>query len=96
MKREAVQEERQKAKDKSNEDQVESSTSVNSDMPLEKILNAQLAVEPINETYIDAPENAIQNICQAADHQLVSLVDWAKRIPHFTDLDLKDQVIKIP
>ncbi|CAD5124737.1 DgyrCDS13006 [Dimorphilus gyrociliatus] len=92
MKREAVQEERQKAKDKNNEDQVESSTSVNSDMPLEKILNAQLAVEPVNDTYIDAPDNAIQNICQAADHQLVSLVDWAKRIPHFIDLNLKDQV----
>ena len=33
------------------------------------------------------------NICHAADKQLVTLVEWAKRIPHFSDLTLEDQVI---
>lgn len=33
------------------------------------------------------------NICQAADKQLFTLVEWAKRIPHFSELPLDDQVI---
>lgn len=33
------------------------------------------------------------NICQAADKQLLTLVEWAKLIPHFTELPLDDQVI---
>lgn len=33
------------------------------------------------------------NICQAADKQLFTLVEWAKRIPHFSELTLDDQVI---
>lgn len=33
------------------------------------------------------------NICQAADKQLFTLVEWAKRIPHFSQLPLDDQVI---
>lgn len=33
------------------------------------------------------------NICQAADKQLFTLVEWAKRIPHFSSLPLDDQVI---
>lgn len=35
----------------------------------------------------------VTNICQAADKQLFTLVDWAKRVPHFTELPLEDQVI---
>ncbi|XP_038649448.1 retinoic acid receptor RXR-gamma-A-like [Scyliorhinus canicula] len=35
----------------------------------------------------------VTNICQAADKQLFTLVEWAKRIPHFSDLPLDDQVI---
>ena len=48
----AVQEERQRAKERS-EGEVESSCSVNEDMPVEKILEAELAVEPKTETYIE-------------------------------------------
>ena len=33
------------------------------------------------------------NICQAADKQLFTLVEWAKRIPHFQELPIEDQVI---
>uniref|UniRef100_A0A6I8PIR6 Retinoid X receptor gamma n=1 Tax=Ornithorhynchus anatinus TaxID=9258 RepID=A0A6I8PIR6_ORNAN len=35
----------------------------------------------------------VTNICHAADKQLFTLVEWAKRIPHFSDLALEDQVI---
>ncbi|KAA0719950.1 Retinoic acid receptor RXR-alpha-A [Triplophysa tibetana] len=100
MKREAVQEERQRARER-NENEVESTSSVNEDMPVEKILEAELAVEPKTETYIEtnlampsnSPNDPVTNICQAADKQLFTLVEWAKRIPHFSELPLDDQVI---
>ena len=38
-------------------------------------------------------KDPVTNICQAADKQLFTLVEWAKRIPHFTELPLEDQVI---
>uniref|UniRef100_A0A673VTD6 Retinoic acid receptor RXR n=2 Tax=Suricata suricatta TaxID=37032 RepID=A0A673VTD6_SURSU len=97
---ESVQEERQRGKDR-NENEVESTSSANEDMPVEKILEAELAVEPKTETYVDAnmglnpnsPNDPVTNICQAADRQLFTLVEWAKRIPHFSELPLDDQVI---
>lgn len=39
------------------------------------------------------PHDAVSNICQTADKQLFALVEWAKRIPHFSELPLDDQVI---
>ncbi|XP_070531649.1 retinoic acid receptor RXR-alpha-B-like isoform X2 [Ptychodera flava] len=93
MRREAVQEERQR-KDKAGGDgEVESTSNANNDMPVEKILEAELAVEPKTDTYVDTPNDPVTNICQAADKQLFTLVEWAKRIPHFTELPLDDQVI---
>lgn len=92
MKREAVQEERQRNKEKG-EDGPDCGLNANADMPVEKILEAELAVEPNTDTYIDAQKDAVTNICQAADKQLFTLVEWAKRIPHFTELPLDDQVI---
>uniref|UniRef100_A0A8D3CQU5 Retinoic acid receptor RXR n=1 Tax=Scophthalmus maximus TaxID=52904 RepID=A0A8D3CQU5_SCOMX len=97
MKREAVQEERQRGKERG-ESEVESTSSFNEDMPVDKILDAEVAVEPKTETYSDgSPGNStndpVTNICQAADKQLFTLVEWAKRIPHFSDLPLDDQVI---
>ncbi|KAJ8300295.1 hypothetical protein KUTeg_021814 [Tegillarca granosa] len=88
----AVQEERQRVKEKG-EGEVESTSNANSDMPVEKILEAELSVDPKTDTYIDTQKDAVTNICQAADKQLFTLVDWAKRIPHFTELPLDDQVI---
>lgn len=61
-------------------------------MPVDKILSAELAVEPDNETYLDVQQNPVTNICHAADKQLFLLVDWAKRVPHFVELPLDDQV----
>lgn len=92
MKREAVQEERQRVKEKG-EGEVESTSSANSDMPVEKVLDAELSVDPKLDTYIDTQKDPVTNICQAADKQLFTLVAWARRIPHFTELPLEDQVI---
>uniref|UniRef100_A0A8C4NHM0 Retinoic acid receptor RXR n=1 Tax=Eptatretus burgeri TaxID=7764 RepID=A0A8C4NHM0_EPTBU len=99
MKREAVQEERQRCKEKE-EGEVESSGG-SEDMPVDKVLEAELAVEPKTETYVEvgvssdgsSPNDPVTNICQAADKQLFTLVEWAKRIPHFSELPLDDQVI---
>uniref|UniRef100_A0A671PH16 Retinoic acid receptor RXR n=1 Tax=Sinocyclocheilus anshuiensis TaxID=1608454 RepID=A0A671PH16_9TELE len=97
MKREAVQEERQRGREKS-DNEMESSSSFNEEMPVEKILDAELAVEPKTEAYMESStgnstNDPVTNICQAADKQLFTLVEWAKRIPHFSDLPLDDQVI---
>ncbi|XP_044515617.1 retinoic acid receptor RXR-alpha [Gracilinanus agilis] len=42
---------------------------------------------------VGQPNDPVTNICQAADKQLFTLVEWAKRIPHFSELPLDDQVI---
>ena len=47
----AVQEERQRVKEKGEE--VESTSGANNDMPVEQILEAELAVDPKIENYID-------------------------------------------
>ncbi|XP_072316673.1 retinoic acid receptor RXR-beta-B [Eucyclogobius newberryi] len=94
MKREAVQEERQRNRER--EGEFEFSMSVNEEMPVEKILEAETAVEHKTELHSDAgssPHDAVTNICQTADKQLYALVEWAKRIPHFSELPLDDQVI---
>ncbi|GFS00628.1 retinoic acid receptor RXR [Elysia marginata] len=87
----AVQEERQRVKEKGEE--VESTSGANNDMPVEQILEAEQAVDPKIENYIDTQRDPVVNICQAADKQLFTLVEWAKRIPHFTELPLSDRII---
>uniref|UniRef100_A0A8B9H6F0 Retinoic acid receptor RXR n=1 Tax=Astyanax mexicanus TaxID=7994 RepID=A0A8B9H6F0_ASTMX len=52
MKREAVQEERQRGRERMSDSEVDSSTGLNEEMPVEKILDAELAVEPKTETYL--------------------------------------------
>lgn len=47
----AVQEERQRGRDK-NDNEVDSSSGLNEEMPVEKILDAELSVEPKTDTYI--------------------------------------------
>ncbi|XP_068180266.1 retinoic acid receptor RXR-beta-B isoform X2 [Antennarius striatus] len=97
MKREAVQEERQRNRER--EGELEFSGGVNEEMPVEKILEAETAVEQKTELHSDggsagnSPHDAVTNICQTADKQLFALVEWAKRIPHFSELPLDDQVI---
>ncbi|XP_046404348.1 retinoic acid receptor RXR-alpha-B-like isoform X3 [Ischnura elegans] len=107
MKREAVQEERQR-KEKGGDGEVESTSgggggsggggiSGNSgfacDMPLERILEAEKRVECKIESQTEFEQNPVTNICQATNKQLFQLVEWAKHIPHFTSLPLEDQVL---
>lgn len=93
----AVQEERQRNRER--EGELEFSVGVNEEMPVEKILEAETAVELKTELHSDggsagnSPHDAVTNICQTADKQLFALVEWAKRIPHFSELPLDDQVI---
>ncbi|XP_015433884.1 PREDICTED: retinoic acid receptor RXR-alpha-B isoform X2 [Dufourea novaeangliae] len=88
MKREAVQEERQRTKEK-DQSEVESTSNLNSDMPIERILEAEKRVECKMESH-ENYENAVSRIC---DNQLFQLVAWAKHIPNFTSLPLEDQVL---
>uniref|UniRef100_A0A8C2HQT7 Retinoic acid receptor RXR n=2 Tax=Cyprinus carpio TaxID=7962 RepID=A0A8C2HQT7_CYPCA len=86
--------ERQKNKERDGD--YECSSSANEEMPVEKILEAETAVEHRSDLHSDAtgsPNDPVTNICQAADKQLFTLVEWAKRIPHFSELPLDDQVI---
>uniref|UniRef100_A0A8C2FUZ1 Retinoic acid receptor RXR n=2 Tax=Cyprinus carpio TaxID=7962 RepID=A0A8C2FUZ1_CYPCA len=96
MKREGgyLSDERQKNKERDGD--YECSSSANEEMPVEKILEAETAVEHRSDLHSDAtgsPNDPVTNICQAADKQLFTLVEWAKRIPHFSELPLDDQVI---
>ncbi|XP_015926865.1 retinoic acid receptor RXR-alpha-A isoform X2 [Parasteatoda tepidariorum] len=99
MKREAVQEERHRTKERP-DNEVESTSSSQNGMSIDRILEAELRVEPKSEAldtawYVkqeDPPKDSVINICQAADRQLYQLVEWAKHIPHFTQLPLEDQM----
>lgn len=54
-----MQEERQRGKEKS-DNEAESTSSFNEEMPVDKILDAELAVEPKTETYTESsPENSV-------------------------------------
>ena len=53
----AVQEERQRVKEKG-EGEVESTSCANSEMPVERILEAELAIEPKTDTYVDTQVGA--------------------------------------
>ncbi|CAO2608946.1 Retinoic acid receptor RXR-beta, partial [Lemmus lemmus] len=99
MKREAVQEERQRGKDKDGDG--DGAGGAPEEMPVDRILEAELAVEQKSDQGVEGPgifwslqpNDPVTNICQAADKQLFTLVEWAKRIPHFSSLPLDDQVI---
>lgn len=57
----AVQEERQRGKERG-ENEVESTSSFNEEMPVDKILDAELAVEPKTETYNEgSPSNSVKS-----------------------------------
>ncbi|KAL4135079.1 hypothetical protein QTP88_006736 [Uroleucon formosanum] len=98
MKREAVQEERQRTKERDhNNVEVEPTSSSNTDMPVELILRAENKADAIKteQQYIEQqhPQHTVGAICQATDKQLIQLVEWAKHIPHFKNLPLGDQVL---
>ncbi|XP_063602993.1 retinoic acid receptor RXR-alpha-B-like isoform X2 [Penaeus indicus] len=91
MKREAVQEERQRTKGDKEVDTDSALGGVN-DMPISQIRDAELNSDPTDDLLFEEGD-AVSHICQAADRHLVQLVEWAKHIPHFTELSVDDQVI---
>ncbi|CAN7993454.1 unnamed protein product [Ixodes hexagonus] len=92
MKREAVQEERQRTKDRADNEVESTSGGAPAEMPLERILEAELRVEPKGGSTPE-PQDPVSSICQAADRQLHQLVEWAKHIPHFVELPLEDRMV---
>lgn len=90
MKREAVQEERQRTKERDNSE-VESTSNIHTDMSIDRILEAEKKADCKSDQPVEF-ENAVTNLCQATNKQLFQLVEWAKNIPHFTSLPLQDQV----
>jgi len=95
MKREAVQEERQRSRGDKNggDEEVESSSLGPGDMPVDRILEAERICDKYEREQIISDGDDIQAKFKfAAEKQLTSLVEWAKQIPHFTELCLDDQV----
>lgn len=86
------QEERQRTRERG-ESEVESTSSVvQTEMPLDRILEAERRVELRERPVIETETLGMSDICQAADKQLFQLVEWAKHVPHFSDLSLADRV----
>lgn len=51
---------------------------------------------PVNEYDLSGRQQAnLNDICDSMKQQLLILVEWAKYIPAFTELQLDDQVILI-
>ncbi|KAL0113666.1 hypothetical protein PUN28_012657 [Cardiocondyla obscurior] len=91
MKREAVQEERQRTKER-DQSEVESTSSLHADMPIERILEAEKRVECKIE-HQGNYENTMSHLCNTSNYQIYQLIVWAKHIPHFTSLPVEDQAV---
>ena len=94
MKREAVQEERQRGRGGAAGGEEEAGDGLGpADMPADRILEA----ERVSDTFeVEAsgagPADLQAKFKLAAEKQLSSLVEWAKHIPHFSQLAIDDQV----
>ena len=100
MKREAVQEERQRSKsDKSvgEDGDGENSNLGPGDMPAERIHEAERNSDKfeLDQAGVGVDTDDQTKFKFAGEKQLNSLVEWAKYIPHFAELTIDDQVIKI-
>ncbi|XP_055706545.1 protein ultraspiracle isoform X2 [Phlebotomus papatasi] len=104
MKREAVQEERQRgAKLPTKQDDLNPTSSVR-DLTIERILEAEQKSEACGDNAIPylrvgpnsmvPPEykGAVSHLCQMANKQLYQLIEYARRMPHFAQLQREDQV----
>ena len=98
MKRDAVQEERQRSKsDKStggDDFDAENSNLGHGDMPAERILEAERVSDKfeLDQLAVGAETDIQTKFKFAGEKQLTSLVEWAKHIPHFAELSIEDQV----
>lgn len=95
MKREAVQEERQRSKSEKGvgDEEAENSNLGPGDMPAERILEAERTSDKFELDQGNVGDTDIQTKFKyAGEKQLNSLVEWAKHIPHFAELSIEDQV----
>jgi len=95
MKREAVQEERQRSKSEKGvgDEEAENSNLGPGDMPAERILEAERTSDKFELDQANVGDTDIQTKFKyAGEKQLNSLVEWAKHIPHFAELSIEDQV----
>lgn len=96
MKREAVQEERQRTKERessganpasvANSEAESCTSSSHADMPVELILDAERRFDALREN--QAPYDQYNT---HGNKQMRQMVEWAKRVPQFTSLPLEDQ-----
>lgn len=94
MKREAVQEERQRVKEQEPEDGNENRSLVNKEMPVEDIRQAELNLDNDNpSTFANFRPEIFNYLVQPDCSVLVKyLTVWATQIPHFMDIDYEDQI----
>ncbi|CAF0933000.1 unnamed protein product [Rotaria sordida] len=110
MKKEAVQEERQKsgmggegespsspiASTGSNSNHMNTNTSVIGDEEalIEKLIAAELSVEQKIDSYHEE-ECSYDRLVSTSHSQISHLIEWAKRVPFFTSLSIDDQIALI-
>ncbi|XP_013133611.1 PREDICTED: protein ultraspiracle homolog isoform X1 [Papilio polytes] len=103
MKREAVQEERQRAARGAEDAHPSSSVQ---ELSIERLLEMEsLVADPSEEFQFlrVGPESnvppryraPVSSLCQIGNKQIAALVVWARDIPHFSQLELEDQVLLI-
>ncbi|XP_062921380.1 hepatocyte nuclear factor 4-gamma-like isoform X3 [Mobula hypostoma] len=93
MKKEAVQNERDRISNKRNSYETGSSPSINV-LAQAEILSHQitLSVSAANTDISTKKVATISDVCESMKEQLLVLVEWAKYIPAFCELPLDDQV----
>ncbi|XP_039434938.1 protein ultraspiracle-like [Culex pipiens pallens] len=106
MKREAVQEERQRSSKFSIKSEEINSTSSVRDVTIERIHEAEQLSEQksgdnaipylrVGSNSMIPPEykGAVSHLCQMVNKQIFQLIDFARRMPNFTNLHRDDQVM---
>ncbi len=68
-----------------------SSSGGDDEMLIEKLIAAELSVEPKVESFHEE-ECSYERLLSTTHAQLSQLTDWAKRVPHFATLSVDDQV----
>lgn len=86
MKREAVQEERQRTKEK-NDNEVESTSNYNCESLLQQIFDAEMRID------LKLKKDHIIDSTDALKQQVAQLFEWAHMIPHFNELLIEDQCL---
>ncbi|CAB3231216.1 unnamed protein product [Arctia plantaginis] len=103
MKREAVQEERQRAARGAEDAHPSSSVQ---ELSIERLLEIESVVSDPTEEFqflrVGPDSNVppkfrapVSSLCQIGNKQIAALVAWAQNIPHFNQLELEDQVLLI-